>query len=115
MTLPRRILVNMTIGEILLEFLNITSQPNVSVSILQSRISSDQHFSILLDSDGIIGADGNAIKTTSNASYAPPHDESQLQVLFDTGFHRHVVNSIYFGASGVQLVSDSSLGGDICN
>jgi hypothetical protein len=76
----------MTISEILPEFQNITSQPNVSVSVLQSKISADQHFSILLDSDGIIGPDGNAIKTTSNASYAPTHDNSQLQVVFDTGF-----------------------------
>ena len=37
----------MTISEILPEFQNITSQPNVSLSVLQSRISSDQHFSIL--------------------------------------------------------------------
>ena len=76
----------MTISEILPEFQNITSQPNVSVSVLQSKISADQHFSILLDSDGIIGPDGNAIKVTSNATYAPTHDNSQLQVVFDTGF-----------------------------
>ena len=76
----------MTISEILPEFQNITSQPNVSVSVLQSKISADQHFSILLDSDGIIGPDGNAIKVTSNATYAPTHDNSQLRVVFDTGF-----------------------------
>ena len=76
----------MTISEILPEFQNITSQPNVSVSVLQSSISPDQHFSILLDSNGIIGPDGNAIKITSNATYAPTHDNSQLQVIFDTGF-----------------------------
>jgi hypothetical protein len=40
----------------------------------------------LLDSDGIIGPDGNAIKITSNASLAPSHDSHQLQVTFDTGF-----------------------------
>ena len=76
----------MTISEILPEFQNITSQPNVSVSVLQSIISADQHFSVLLDSDGIIGPDGNAIKVTSNATYVPTHDNSQLQVVFDTGF-----------------------------
>lgn len=76
----------MTISEVLPLFQNITSQPKVPVSVLQSKISSDQHFSILLDSNGIIGPDGNAIKTTSNASYAPSHDSSQLQVVFDTGF-----------------------------
>jgi hypothetical protein len=29
---------------------------------------------------------GNAIKTTSNASYAATHDERQLQFVFGTGF-----------------------------
>jgi hypothetical protein len=76
----------LTISEILPEFQSISNQPKVPVSVLQSRYSHDQHFSILLDSDGIIGPDGKAIKTTSNATYAPSHDQSQLQIVFDTGF-----------------------------
>ena len=76
----------LTISEILPEFQSISNQPKVPVSVLQSRYLPDQHFSILLDSDGIIGPDGNVIKTTSNASYAPSHDQSQLQIVFDTGF-----------------------------
>ena len=46
------------ISEILPKFQNITTQPNVrdSASVLQPKnISSDQHFSILLHSDRIIG------------------------------------------------------------
>ena len=74
----------MTISEILTEFQDITSQSNVSVSVLQS-ISADQYFSVLLDSDGIIGSDGDAVKVTSNVSYAPTYDDCQLQVVFDTG------------------------------
>ena len=76
----------MTISEILPEFQNISSQPKVPVSVLQSSLSLDQHFSVLLDPNGIIGPDGKAIKTTSNASFAPSHNASQLQVVFDTGF-----------------------------
>ena len=75
-----------TISEILPEFQNISNQPKVPVSVLESKISADQHFSVLLDSDGIIGPDGNAIKTTSNTSLAPSHNQSQLQVFFDTGY-----------------------------
>ena len=75
-----------TISEILPEFQNILNQPNVPISVLQSSRSSDQHFSILLDADGIIGPDGKAIQTTSNASHAPTHDQNQLQIFFDTGF-----------------------------
>lgn len=75
-----------TISEILPEFQNISSQPKVSVDVLQTSISGDQHFSVFLDSNGIIGPDGNAIKTTSNATFAPKHDQSQLVGVFDTGF-----------------------------
>jgi hypothetical protein len=75
----------MTIGEVLPLFQNISSQPKVPVSLLQSNLSDDQHFSILLDSDGIVGPDGNAIKITSNASLAPSHNSQQLQMVFDTG------------------------------
>jgi hypothetical protein len=76
----------MTISEVLPLFQNISSQPKVPVSILQSSLSEAQHFSILLDADGIIGPDGNAIKMTSNASLAPSHNPQQLQMVFDTGF-----------------------------
>ena len=76
----------MTISEILPEFQNVSSQTKVPVTVLQSSLSGDQHFSVLLDSNGIIGPDGNAIKITSNATYAPNHDSSQLQVVLDTGF-----------------------------
>jgi hypothetical protein len=76
----------MTISEILPEFQNISSQPKVPITVLQSSIEGDQHFSLLLDSDGVIGPNGNAIKITSNATYAPTHNSDQLQVVIDTGF-----------------------------
>jgi len=76
----------MTISQVLPLFQNVSSQPKVSVSVLQTSVNAAQHFSVLLDSDGIIGPDGNAIKTTSNTSLAPSHDPHQLQMVFDTGF-----------------------------
>jgi hypothetical protein len=76
----------MTISEVLPLFQNISSQPKVPVTVLSSSLNTSQHFSALLDSDGIIGPDGNAIKMTSNASLAPSHDSQQLQIIFDTGF-----------------------------
>jgi len=78
----------MTIGEVLPLFQNISSQPKVPVTVLQSSLNASQHFSVLLDSDGIIGPDGKAIKITSNAPQAPSHDSHQLQVMFDTGTTR---------------------------
>lgn len=78
----------MTIGEVLPLFQNVSSQPKVPVTLLRSSLNASQHFSVLLDSDGIIGPDGKAIKITSNASDAPSHDSHQLHVMFDTGFTR---------------------------
>jgi hypothetical protein len=75
----------MTIGEVLPLFQNISNQPKVPVTVLQSGLSTLQDFSVLLDPDGVIGPDGNAIKITSNATLAPRHDSHQLQVIFDTG------------------------------
>jgi hypothetical protein len=108
----------LTISEILPEFQSISNQPKVPVSVLQSSLTTDQHFSVLLDSDGIIGPDGKAITTTSNASNAPSHDPSQLQVVFDTGFSLpqvpgYVANATYSGAKGAQLVNVSAAGGDV--
>lgn len=76
----------MTIGEALPQYTNITSQPKVPVSVLQTSISDDQHWSIILDKNGIIGPDGNAIKLTSNATDAPDHDSTQMVAIIDTGF-----------------------------
>lgn len=76
----------LTIGEVLPLFQNISTMPNVPIDILQSNISADQHFTVLLDPDGVIGPDGKAITTTSNAPLAPSHNSSQLQVIFDSGF-----------------------------
>jgi hypothetical protein len=129
----------MTIGEVLPLFENISSQPKVPVTVLQPSLNASQDFSVLLDSDGIIGPDGNAIKTTSNAPLAPSHGSHQLQMVFDTGFampqlpewvaiplpifpcifnaeralcNRSVVNAIYSGAKGAKLVDIAGFNGN---
>jgi hypothetical protein len=76
----------MTISQVDPQFQNITNQPKVPVTILQPLASGDQHFTVLLDANGIIGPNGNAITTTSNASLTPTHNPSQLVTIFDTGF-----------------------------
>jgi hypothetical protein len=76
----------MTISQVLPLFQNISTQPKVPVSVLESSLNGSQDFSVLLDPDGVIGPDGKAINITSNASLAPSHDPHQLQVIFDTGF-----------------------------
>jgi hypothetical protein len=129
----------MTISQIIPQFQGVTNQPKVPVTILQSSIASDQHFSVLLDANGIIGPDGNAIKTKSNASFAPTHDQSQLVALFDTGFSlpqvpkcvprplhsfcfliyeratwdRAVADAFYSGAKGAKLINVDAFSGDV--
>ncbi|KAH9007245.1 aspartic peptidase domain-containing protein [Lactarius hatsudake] len=77
----------MTIGEVLPQYSNLTNQPKVPVSSLQTGFfAQDQHWSIVLDSNGIIGPDGKAVKVTSNATDAPTHDANQLVAILDTGF-----------------------------
>jgi len=76
----------MTISEILPQYQDIQNQPKVPVTIVPSQISSSQHFSVLLDADGIIGPDGKPIQTKSNATAAPNYDEHRLQTIIDSGF-----------------------------
>ncbi len=76
----------MTIGEVLPQYSNISNQPKVPVSVLQSFFATQQHWSIILDNNGIIGPDGKAIQVTSNATDAPTHDANQLVAIIDTGF-----------------------------
>ncbi|KAI9448438.1 acid protease [Lactarius indigo] len=107
----------MTIGEALPQYSNITNQPKVPVSALQSLIQ-DQHWSIILDSNGIIGPDGKAVQVTSNATGAPTHDANQLVAILDTGFTlpqvpSEVARALYSGAKGAKLTSIQSFSGDI--
>lgn len=108
----------MTIGEVLPQYSNISNQPKVSVSVLQSNIAQDQHWSIVLDDNGIIGPNGKAIQVVSNATEAPLHYENQLVAIIDTGFSlpqvpSDVAHALYSGAKGAKLTNVQSLGGDI--
>ncbi|KAI9448436.1 acid protease [Lactarius indigo] len=108
----------MTIGEVLPQYSNITNQPKVPVSALQSSIAQAQHWSVILDENGIIGPDGKAIKVTSNATFAPMHNDDQLVAIFDTGFTlpqvpSEVARALYSGAKGAKLTNFQSFGGDV--
>ncbi|KAH9037652.1 aspartic peptidase domain-containing protein [Lactarius pseudohatsudake] len=77
-----------------------------------------QHWSIVLDSNGIIGPDGKAIKVTSNATDAPIHDVNQLVAIIDTGFTlpqvpSEVAHALYSGAKGAKLTNVQQFSGDI--
>ena len=67
---------DLTVGEILSGYEQVTSQPKLAVSVLASSNSANQHWQILLDADGIIGPANNnvidefnvvtAVSTTAN-------------------------------------------------
>ncbi|KAH9172156.1 acid protease [Lactarius sanguifluus] len=108
----------MTIGEVLPQYSNITNQPMVPISALQDSIAQAQHWSVILDENGIIGPDGKAIKVTSNATFAPKHDGDQLVAIFDTGFTlpqvpSEVARALYSGAKGAKLTNLQFFSGDI--
>lgn len=98
---------DITVGEIIPGYEAVTSQPQLDVSVLSSQNAVNQHWQILLDSDGIVGPAGNnvidefniqtAVSSTSNKKQLtvsfPPHqfvDRSSpprvVQVVIDTGY-----------------------------
>ncbi len=97
----------MTIGEVLPQYSNISNRPKVPVSVLQSFFATQQHWSIILDNNGIVGPDGKAIQVTSNATAAPIHDANQLVAIIDTGFTLpqvpRCVPQLFFSKKGGSL------------
>ena len=69
-----------TISEPVSGFENITSQPKISVETVPGLTSAEQHWQILSDKDkGVIGPDGQIIKTDSIVPKAP---DGQLVAVF---------------------------------
>lgn len=73
---------DITIGEIISGYDNVTSQPKVEVTSASS--STGQHWQILLDENGILGPDGEPINVTTGVSGTS--NKKQLTAVFDTGF-----------------------------
>jgi hypothetical protein len=71
----------LTIGEIISGYENIQNQPKNPVPI---ALNGDQHWSVHLDEDGIIGPDGNSIPLTTTINSTT--DKRVLTSIFDTGF-----------------------------
>jgi len=108
----------MTISEVLTQYQDVQNQPKIPVTIVPSQLSSDQHFSVLLDADGIIGPDGKPIQTKSSATAAPSFDAHRFQTVIDSGFTlpqmpADVVAAIYSGLKNAQLVNFSDASGEV--
>ncbi|EPS97738.1 hypothetical protein FOMPIDRAFT_158263 [Fomitopsis schrenkii] len=94
---------DITVGDVLTGYENITSQPRLP--IVQDQDASGQHWQTLLDKDGIIGPDGQAIPVQSVVQGL-----QQLVVVFDTGFSlpqvpSNVADAIYSRVPGASFVN----------
>jgi hypothetical protein len=74
---------NITVGEYLQGFENVTNQPREPVTVLPSD-APDQHWQVLIDEDGIIGPDGQPIQVQTGVQGT--QNPKQLTAVFDTGF-----------------------------
>ena len=98
---------NITIGEVVPGFENVTHMPKIPVAEVSVHEKDDQHWQILLDKDGITGPDGKVINITSIVDGG-----QRLNAVLDTGFSltqvpRQLSDAIYgripgatFGAVG---------------
>ncbi|KAJ3981335.1 acid protease [Lentinula detonsa] len=73
-----------TIGEVIAEYEEITKQPKLPALVDGTGLN--QHWMTVLDSNGIIGPDGNRIKTLSTNTNLTQGKNDQLRVVFDSGF-----------------------------
>ncbi|PSR78177.1 hypothetical protein PHLCEN_2v7509 [Hermanssonia centrifuga] len=125
---------DLTVGEILPGYEAITSQPQLEVSHVSINDIGDQHWQTLLDADGVIGPNGEAIDISTVV--ATTSNKKQLTAVFDSGFslpqvprsvyplhniavaghhrltllHSSVSEAIYGDVPGSQLINDPDLG-----
>ncbi|KAL6308357.1 acid protease [Sparassis latifolia] len=103
----------LTIGETLPEYSNVTSQPKLDVSILSSDNSPNQHWQTLLDANGIIGPTGRSVNVETAVSGTS--NKNQLTVVFDTGYSlpqvpAAVAEAFYSSVPNSKLVNEPQYG-----
>ncbi|KAJ7029302.1 aspartic peptidase domain-containing protein [Mycena alexandri] len=104
---------DLTVGEVMPNYTNITSQPKLPVTVVSVSNQANQHFQILLDADGFIGPDGSSIPITSVVSSTK--NKKQATVVIDTGFSlpqvsASIAKAIYSQFSDAELVNDPDVG-----
>ncbi|KAI0341939.1 acid protease [Trametopsis cervina] len=101
---------DITIGSVLEGYENITSQPKLPVSDVRAR--GGQHWQSVLDTNGILGPDGQHINITSHVSGI---GKNQAAVVFDSGFSlnqvsQHIADSIYARIPGAVFQNVTGFG-----
>lgn len=97
-----------TVGHVVSEYQNITSQPKLSVA--RDQDSDNQHYQVLVDKNGIIGPDGNPIQAQSVVQGL-----DQLIAVLDSGFSlpqvpAAVSNAIYSRVPGANFTNMKNVG-----
>ncbi|KAJ8481247.1 hypothetical protein ONZ45_g15374 [Pleurotus djamor] len=102
---------DLTIGSILEGYENITSQPKLKVTDVPIWEVGDQHFQLLLDKDGIIGPNGQAVKVKTAVDETK--DKRQVTAVIDTGFSLSQVPKYVFFEWRIycRLVADAFYSG----
>ena len=73
-----------SIGELLDGYSNVESEPKLEVTTVPVRESSDQHFQVLLDQNGLLGPDGQPVSITTEVDQTS--NSKQATAVVDTGF-----------------------------
>lgn len=94
----------LTIGEPITGFENITSQPKLDIVTVPGLTDRDQHWQMYTDVNGVIGPDGQPIVTKSIVPKAP---SGQLVAVIDSGFTlpqvpRAMSDAIYGRVQGAE-------------
>ena len=74
----------LTVGELVEGYENITSQPQLNVTQVSISERGDQHWQLLVDDDGVIGPDGKPIDI--DTSVKQTSNKGQVTAVLDTGF-----------------------------
>ncbi|KIM80490.1 hypothetical protein PILCRDRAFT_822588 [Piloderma croceum F 1598] len=101
---------DITVGTVMEGYEEILNQPKLDVATAKNG---NQHWSVVIDPDGIIGPNGEAVPVQTTVSSTK--NSTQLTGFFDTGFTlpqvpANVAQFIYSQIEGATLVNDSSIG-----
>lgn len=100
----------LTISEIIKGLEDVTSQTKIQAEVLETDSATNQHWTVQLDPNGLIGPDGKVIKKSSIV----PHNHGRLYGVLDSGFTlpqvpRSVSDAIYGRVQGANYSVERNL------
>ncbi|KAJ7601198.1 aspartic peptidase domain-containing protein [Mycena floridula] len=104
---------DLSVGETLDGYADVLNQKKQAVTIVPVRQAGDQHFQLLLDTDGLLGPDGKAISLTTEVTGTS--NKKQATAVVDTGFSlsqlpKSAADAIYSRFAGAEFVNVTGIG-----